>query len=634
MKAAGILFLTPDKQGLFLKRSEASSMPLTWCIPGGTTEGDETAEQTAIRETIEEIGFMPSYLPKGAMTKHCVTTMPIASSPGVPLQPDAAPPEIVEFTTFVQQVEATFEPRLNPEHVGYSWAPIDDPPQPIHPGCDVALKKFNWNELDIARAIRDGTLASPQQYENMWLFAMRITGTGFAYRKKLGEFVHRDPEKYLNEEFLARCNGLPVIVNHPKTDVLDSREFAERVVGGVMLPYIKGDEVWAVCRVYDALTAEGLINKQLSTSPAVRLRAGKSTRIDLNGETILFEGDIKLLDHLAICLVGVWDKGKDPSGVAVDEAAIGDSQMADGDKTEVRKDPVKGDQHIEPAKESGGGGTGPEQLDKMLTGLHAKLDSAMTKMDDCVKRMDSVGTRMDAMEEEVKKDRTKKDAMDDKKDAKADADKEDKKEEKADTKKDASETGKEAKEVIADKKKADADEKEDKKGDAVADSNDDVQKRLDALSQEFKSLGAKIPAALTDSDRNLLSEAQWRADSVFVQFGERAPHPTPGETPIAYRRRIAMKLKQHSPDWKGIDLGVIADDNAFAVAENRIYTDSAAAAMRPDGVPDGVLRAVERQMPSGHKEITFRGHPSAWMNTFAGQRQAVKRINPKPDMEI
>ena len=78
------------------------------------------------------------------------------------------------------------------------------------------------NELDIARGIRDGDLPSPQKFgDNLWLFAMRITGTGTAYRSKLDELVFRDPDIFLTEDFLERCQGLPVIVQHPKNDKLE-----------------------------------------------------------------------------------------------------------------------------------------------------------------------------------------------------------------------------------------------------------------------------------------------------------------------------------------------------------------------------------------------------------------------------
>ena len=489
----------------------------------------------------------------------------------------------------------------------------------LHPGCDIALKKFNWNELDIARAIRDGALASPQQYENMWLFALRITGTGFAYRKKLEEFVHRPPETYLNEEFLARCNGLPVIVNHPKGSKLDSREFAERVVGSIMLPYIKGDEVWGISRIYDASTAEMLNEHQLSTSPAVVLRAGESKTLSLDGEKVLFEGDIKLLDHLAICLVGVWDKGKDPSGV--ESEAIGDSQVAEEKKEESKKeDSTKKDMQIEPAKESSGGESGGATLDKMLKhldSLGSKMDGAIAKVDDCVKRMDSMGSRMDAMENK-KEDSSK-----------ADAEKE-KEEDKKDAKKDATaEQPKEmggAKETVADKKRKDEDEKKDAKVDAKADSDDPVRKRIDELAASMADVTSKLPKQLSDSDYYDMLDEQSRADGVFMQLGERAPRPLNGETKRIYCNRLTRALQKHSARWKDVDI-VSLSDQAFDVAKRDIYADAEVAADSAELVPAGMLRAVERKLPGGHTEITFKGHPSAWMNRFASNRRYVQKIN-------
>src|SRR5487761_1073104 len=111
------------------------------------------------------------------------------------------------------------------------------------------------DELGVARAIIAGELASPQKYGNFWLFAVRVTGTGAAYRSGLDEYVWRSPEDYLNEDFIARCGGLPVIFEHPeKRRALDSREFADRIVGSIMLAYIRDDEVWGIARIYDEAT--------------------------------------------------------------------------------------------------------------------------------------------------------------------------------------------------------------------------------------------------------------------------------------------------------------------------------------------------------------------------------------------
>lgn len=608
IRAAGIMFTTTDGLALFLKRGPGSSWPGHWCFPGGTTEGNETAEETAVRETIEELGFMPSYLPNGGRTKHSVTVMPTeALADGAPLVPGAQPPEMVEYTTFRQGVADTFEPHLNGEHTGFAWSKIDEPPLPLHPGCSVALQKIKWNELDVARAVRDGQLASPQLYENMWLFALRITGTGTAYRRKDDEFVLRKPEIYLTDEFLARCAGLPVIVQHPEGSQLDSREYADRVIGSIMLPYIKGNEVWGVARIYDAEAAEMMTQHQLSTSPAVLLRKSKNLKVDLDdGRVILIEGDPHLLDHVAICPVGVWDKGEDPSGVLVE--AKGDAQMPTEAEMEAEKK-KKADGQIDLATEGGGGGGAGEHLDMMLRGLHSKLD-------DCMKRMDSVSTRMDSMDEE----RKKADAAEEEERKKADRAKKDAGEETEEEKKKADAEEKEKEEA---KKKADAEEEEKKKADAMkkADADDSVRKAI-------ADLQARMPKAVTADDYNAMADFQARADAVFQQHGMRAPGPLDMETPIVYRRRLDTMLKKHSKRWKDIDL-VAIPDTALDNIEVEIFADANSAANDPSLVPEGRLVPRTRTLAGGHTETTFVGHPSAWMNSFAAQRRCVTSINPK-----
>ena len=296
--AAGILFLTPENKALFLKRGPGGDHPNEWCFPGGTTEGDETAEDTAKRETIEEVGSLPD----GKRDLHA-------------RQRD----DLVDYTTFLQRVPAEFVPTVNGEHTGYAWAPADQPPEPLHPGCRIALVRLTMDELGIARAIAAGELTSPQRYRNVMLQAIRITGTGVAYRPKSKEYVYRRPEDYLTDEFLARCNGLTVVMMHPPKDVLDSKEYGKRNVGAIMLPYVKGDEVWGIAKIYDDDANKLLETYQLSTSPGVII--GKNSRMAvIDGDKILIESKPDLMDHIAILppgLNGVWDKGGGPTGVAV-----------------------------------------------------------------------------------------------------------------------------------------------------------------------------------------------------------------------------------------------------------------------------------------------------------------------------
>ncbi|HDX3851102.1 TPA: DUF2213 domain-containing protein [Escherichia coli] len=182
---------------------------------------------------------------------------------------------------------------------------------------------MSLTELEVAERIRDGTVPSPVKFSNMWLVNLRITGTGLAYRAGLKEHVWRDPKLYLNEEFLRRCNGLPVITNHPDDAVLTEEDFKSRIVGSVMLPYIRGDEVWAVCRVYLQSIVEEITEGDVSTSPSVVFNSTSGNVEVQEGDTnFLIEGVPFLVDHIALVTkdhgsLGVWDKDRIPAGVEV-----------------------------------------------------------------------------------------------------------------------------------------------------------------------------------------------------------------------------------------------------------------------------------------------------------------------------
>ena len=579
-RGAGVMFVTKAGQVLFLKRGINGDCAGMWCFPGGGIEEGESAENAARREVEEETGY----------------SMEGALEPWTRSAPTGC-----DFTTFVSRIDEPFMPKLNEEHVGYAWAPIDAPPEPLHPGCGVSLSKLNMDELGLARAMASGELTSPQKFKNFWLFDMRITGTGVAYRPKINEFVYRRPEHYLTEDYLARCNGLPVILMHPDKAVLDSQEFSDRVIGSMMLPYIKENEVWGIARIYDDAAAAMMIDKKLSTSPSVVLRNADNAKMKLeDGSTLLIEGKPALMDHLAVCENGVWDKGEGPSGIR-SETITEELAMADDDKkTEDKK---ADESFIEKKKEEAKGDSDAGE----------KLDKLLSMMDSFGKRMDATDARMDAMDgkkaDAAKADATKADA------AKKDAD--DKDEKKGEPEK-----------VAADKK-ADAsedkkEEAEDKKADASAGIFADFSKRLDSVAR-------LIPKSMNDKEYHDMRDTQARADSIYVAFGQRAPRPLDGENLSGYRRRIAKDLQVHSPNWKGIELSAFADDAAFSVAESQIYADATHAAQNPVDLPEGTLRAVTRADSTGRQITSFYGQPKAWMQAFAGRSMRLVRINNGSD---
>jgi 8-oxo-dGTP pyrophosphatase MutT (NUDIX family) len=138
VKAAGLMILTKDGRALFIKRSDSSDHSGEWEFPGGMIDKGETPEEAARRETCEET----QWIPEGDLEEIINFEM-----------------ENVDFTAFRTKINNEFIPTLSPrEHSGYAWAPIDDPPEPTHPGCKKVLKmelaqdrNVPWSEQDHPR---------------------------------------------------------------------------------------------------------------------------------------------------------------------------------------------------------------------------------------------------------------------------------------------------------------------------------------------------------------------------------------------------------------------------------------------------------------------------------------------------
>jgi 8-oxo-dGTP pyrophosphatase MutT (NUDIX family) len=301
LRAAGIMLTAPDGRVLLLRRTGRDHAG-EWAFPGGGVEAEESPEDCARREFVEETGGEYS-------GKLAPWTRRIKDG--------------VDFTTFLGAADA-FVPVLNEEHDMFAWAGRAAAlTLPLHPGARVALARFDMHELDIAKAMAAGDLTSPQRYSNMLLVAIRITGTGLAYRPSHDEYPWRDPALYLNEEFLQRCNGLPVILEHPRKSMLNTKEYRDRNIGSVFLPFIRGNEVWAIAKVFDMDVAEMIETERMSTSPGLTCDGVEVTMKD--GTTLLIENEPDVLDHIALLFshpqgtgkggTGVWDQGRGMEGV-------------------------------------------------------------------------------------------------------------------------------------------------------------------------------------------------------------------------------------------------------------------------------------------------------------------------------
>lgn len=531
---SGIMF----RQGKFvflIQRSDDG----TWCQPGGKVEPGELAIDTARREVLEEVGYQYD----GPLTPHSVYG---------------------DYLTFRAEVPERFEAKLNDESLAAGWFHIDDLPKPLHQPFAEMLAQQALNETEVATLIADGTLSSPQFFINMWMFAIRVTGTGVTWRSADQQMAFRNPDDYLTPEFLQRVAGLPLIWLHPEKNTLDSNEFAKRVIGTLTNSWVADNgEVWAIARVYDAEAAEIMATRQLSTSPTVKFVEVPDSIIEIDGQPLLVEPSPELLDHVAICEQGVWDKLLAPTGVKSDS---------------IPNEAEKMDE------------------EKIVALINKAIDARMAKAD------------------EEKDAKAKADAEEEARKEKADA--EEKEAEEAKAKADAEEKSAKEKADAEAKEKADAEEAE-----RMAKEKADSQ-----LRQEIAELRSRIPTELSDEERNEIADAQVKADSVFSCFGKRAPVPLSGEKPLAYRRRLMIQLQEHSPDFKTVDLSTIADSALLSVAEKTIYADAQKSASLSVG--PGMLREIKRADATGRQISTFEGDPAVtWAPFQSGKRQVISFNN-------
>lgn len=532
---SGIMF-RQGKYVFLIQRSDDG----TWCPPGGTVEPGELAIDAARREVLEEVGYQYD----GQLTPHSVYG---------------------DYLTFRAEVPERFEAKLNDESLAAGWFHIDDMPKPLHQPFAEMLAQQALNETEVAALIADGTLSSPQFFINMWMFAIRVTGTGVTWRSADQQMAFRNPDDYLTPEFLQRVAGVPLIWLHPEKNKLDSDEFAKRVIGTLTNSWVADNgEVWTIGRVYDAEAAEIMATRQLSTSPTVTYSEAQDSIIKIDGQPLLVEGSPVLLDHVAICEQGVWDKLLAPTGVKSDS---------------IPNEAEKMDE------------------EKIVALINKAIDARMAKAD---AEAADLKAKADA-EEAAKKEK---------------ADAEAKEAEEAKAKADAEEK--------AAKEKADAEAKE--KADAEEAERMAKEKADSQLRQEIADLRSRIPTELSDEERNEVADAQVKADSVFSCFGKRAPVPLSGEKPLAYRRRLMIQLREHSPDFKSVDLSSIADSALLSVAEKTIYADAQKSASLSVG--PGMLREIKRADATGRQISTFEGDPAAtWAPFQSGKRQVTSFNN-------
>ena len=567
IQAAGVMFVAGGRV-LLVQRSGQGDLAGTWAFPGGKVEDGEDDRTAAARECQEELQIEVD---------------------AAALKPfDLSDDGLVRYRTFTLPSGEQFVPTLNDEHTGYQWADVAGPwPAPMHPGAASTLAKLTATELDVARAISQGLLPSPTRFHNVTLFALRLFGTGVAWRERKGEreYTYRSPDIFLNEEFLARCNGLPVVLEHPEGLTLDSEEFKDRAIGTIMLPYLRLDEVWGIARVYDDAAIQIMADTKLSTSPTVEFtHSGVNEKVDVEGgHVLLIENVPSLLDHVAICVEGVWDKGGPPTGVA--SVTAQEPTMTEEEKKAAADAAAKAAKTADTKKADEMG------RDETVDPDDKKWKSEMQGY------MDSLKAEIAALKGSKKADATE---SEDEKMARL--------RKEADAKKADATESEDEKEAREKKEREDKEKADSKKADATAAT-------IAELRAQVQALAGQIPKPVSLDEEAKYTAAQAEADGVYQAFGDRAPRTLHGESLLAYRKRLLGGLQQHSAAWKDVSLADLPE-NVLSVAAQAIYADAVVLARSPASAPANSLRATTRTDGTNRVITEFVGDPDACWGPF------------------
>ena len=193
----------------------------------------------------------------------------------------------------------------------------------------------------------------------------------------------------------------------------------------------------------------------------------------------------------------------------------------------------------------------------------------------------------------------------------------------ADTKAEEHKAGEEAAKAAEERAKMDAKKDADKEEEKAEEKAEDKDAKKDAvhvenLEKQVAELQARLSGVVrerTFEDREAISAAYRRADSIYQMHGMHTPESIPGETPIAYRKRLANGLRRYSKTYSDYRLDSVPDDQTFALVEEKIYLDADAAARSPDNMPAGRL-IPHVSNSNGHTVTRFYGDAAAAWSLF------------------
>ena len=461
-----------------------------------------------------------------------------------------------------------------------------------------------------AEAIRDGKLPSPTKYGDFYLFDVRVTGTGAAFRESLDEWAFRDAKEWTSPEMVARCAGLPVIFEHPERSGLNSQEFQDRAIGTIVLPYVKGDEVWGIAKIFDADAALAMQTTHTSTSPGVTPPKGSVATELKDGSKVLAEGLPLVLDHLAICSAGVWDKDGPPEGIRLDRK---EKPLADEDKEKLEK----------------------ERDDAKLRADAAEKELNDMKADKAKKDAEETEKKAIEAAEKEKADKAKKDAADAKKrDSRKDRHSKHDGDIMDCSRCDSEESAEEKEREDKAKKDAEAAPKTPVDAERGTELNDSKLTELtaqhNALQLQHAEMSKRLDAMNVQpsiEDSNEIAKAWSRWDSLYQMLNEQTPRAYPGEKPRAYLRRLADGVRKFTQSFANYVFHDSPQPTDFGLVVDAIYNEALAHSKKPIMDKPGFLREVVTH-PHGKTRTEFIGDSrSAFLPFMHPTKFAIAKIN-------
>jgi len=121
-----LIYAKTTHRYLFLLRDSTGSYPMTWALPGGKVEINESMDLALAREIREELGGI------------------IDDAELILIERFVSTNRRFVYHTYFVSVEEEFVPMLNDEHIGYAWLPLSAAPRPLHPGL---VRTFNTESI-------------------------------------------------------------------------------------------------------------------------------------------------------------------------------------------------------------------------------------------------------------------------------------------------------------------------------------------------------------------------------------------------------------------------------------------------------------------------------------------------------